>query len=470
MPSDPFRVDIHCGVSFVALFLVLIRATALEFRRGESLVMPKESCLDHRKREKLVLIRETFVRLCANDHCAASLLTLLEYLTNGELERLEKSEEQGEPWIRASMNSICSDMMDHYSRRSIQERMRWFRVWGVVGVDDSVCGEIRRYLLNVDVVNLLLQKRVVLDVPPPAKLPHPTTAKPDCVVADGSSAKSTQIDDLYIKEEVYVNRGSINQSSDPTPPRTPRSPTLDLADLYLEDSIEKFTQDVYSRVNRSAKLENLRAKSSTELCERMRDVESDYGPVEFRGRLIGFLQADTDWLRQTKWPINAFLKDPSKYERVSAPPPSSLVDFRQPLPNGTSTHTPVNPTTLPEEADIWNEVVKSGIPVGAFDWLMVEGRNLAVCREHPQFTMANWRKICEKVQPILDAGEGAWLTFHWLIKAKDNWWKAFTGQYDNCAKPKTNGKPPKVDLLAQDRKEAEEYERKRKLERTAGAK
>ena len=410
------------------------------FRRGGRLNMPRESCLEHRKREKLVLIRETFVNLCANDHGAASLLTLLEYLTNGELERMEKSEEEGDPWIRASMNRICSDMMDHYSRRSIQERMRWLREWRMVSVDDAVSGEIRRYLLNVDFINSLLLRRAVMDIPPPAKLPDHTPAKPDCVVADDTSAKSTKIDPLSsIKEEVYISRESINTLGDYSHKTPTENPTLDTADLYLEDPIEKFTQDAYSRINRSAELKSLKTKSSSELCERLRNAESDYGPVEFRGRLIGFLETEADWLRQAKWTIHAFLKDPAKYERAARRSPSPAAPSQQP-PNGSSVPPHAKLTVFPEEADIWNEIVTAGTPISAFDWEMDEGKNLAKCRNHSQFNIQNWRKVCEKVQPVLAAGEGAWITFRWLIKDNNNWWKAFQGEYDNSAKPKANGK------------------------------
>src|SRR5438876_6145 len=117
--------------------------------------MPRESCLSHRRGDKIVLIRDSFVRLFAGDHCCAAILGLLEYLTTNELERMEKAEETGNPWIRASLNQICADMMDHYSRRMIQDRLSRMKDWEILATDANRLGAINSYLLNVDRVNQL---------------------------------------------------------------------------------------------------------------------------------------------------------------------------------------------------------------------------------------------------------------------------------------------------------------------------
>lgn len=83
-------------------------------------------------------------------------------------------------------------------------------------------------------------------------------------------------------------------------------------------------------------------------------------------------------------------------------------------------------------------MVTAGSQVEAFDWDMEEGRNLRRCRDQVKFTAASWRLACEKAQKALE-NECGWVTFRWLIKNDNNWWKVLQGEYDNY-KPKTKTK------------------------------
>ena len=67
--------------------------------------MAKDSCVYHHASYR-VTIRKDYVDMFDGDHCAATLAWMLEFSTNGELHRLKMAEEDGEPWIKASMSSL----------------------------------------------------------------------------------------------------------------------------------------------------------------------------------------------------------------------------------------------------------------------------------------------------------------------------------------------------------------------------
>jgi hypothetical protein len=95
---------------------------------------------------------------------------------------------------------------------------------------------------------------------------------------------------------------------------------------------------------------------------------------------------------------------------------------------------------LPDEADVWNEVVTAGVKVVAFDWVMEEGTHLRRCRENAKFTAAAWRVVCQNAQKALE-NECGWVTFRWLLKNDNNWWKILNGEHTATYKPKA--KTPK---------------------------
>lgn len=54
--------------------------------------MNKGSCIAHPKRQQLAVIREDYLAICENNHCAAALLNVLEYWTNIKLANREQAQ------------------------------------------------------------------------------------------------------------------------------------------------------------------------------------------------------------------------------------------------------------------------------------------------------------------------------------------------------------------------------------------
>lgn len=252
-----------------------------------------------------------------------------------------------------------------------------------------------------------------------------------------------------------------SQERESIPPVVPHSENL----LDLEDDPITYVQNLYKRENRRAKLDNLRARSGERLCEDIRRAESNHGAVEFRTALITYLNDPSEWLREKRWPIHVFLKQVDKYisdspQTPRAPrtaSPGSIADQPQatnwqPSPDAglkTGVQFPQVPKSLPEEADVWNEVVTAGVPIAEFDWEMEEGKSLRRCRDQVRFTATAWRTVCEKAQKALE-NECGWVTFRWLIKNDNNWWKVLQGEYDTYkAKQPKAAKPSGLTAIEQ---------------------
>jgi len=75
---------------------------------------------------------------------------------------MEMAEEEGEPWVKASMGKIVEDLMVHYERSSIQKRIDCLVNRGIVKEKQSRIGQVKQYLLEVDRLNDLLSKRSVM--------------------------------------------------------------------------------------------------------------------------------------------------------------------------------------------------------------------------------------------------------------------------------------------------------------------
>lgn len=201
--------------------------------------MPKDSCVIHPKGYYLEFRRD-YVELFHGDHCAAVLCGLLEYLTNGEMARLRVAEENGEPWIKASMPSILEDTLALYSVRSLQSRIDWLESVGIVRVDRQVSGKIRRYLFDCDLVSEMLRLRRVLD--PPGSIGKiadekngPPSAKPS---AEPSAETTKEGGALNLKEESPITDNKTLSVGSPPETSSEEKLTPELVRRKIEEILK----------------------------------------------------------------------------------------------------------------------------------------------------------------------------------------------------------------------------------------
>lgn len=226
---------------------------------------------------------------------------------------------------------------------------------------------------------------------------------------------------------------------------TPYSPPIEnfsSSSLDLDDPIETFLVNAWSRVRR-VRLK-LNRKSDAATVERCRELDAAHPAGEFRRAALLFLESESGYLRQFRWPIQVFLSQVGAWldrasETVTDTPSHALAPAgeaagQQPIPQGQSPATdapsglqsPPSPPSLPAPCQEWNRVVTAGDPVE--DWTR---HDVPLQRQmnDPDF-VASLPKILEIAQSVCLSG-GSWKpTFRWLLRTgKDgvvNWHKLLT--------------------------------------------
>ena len=222
--------------------------------------MPKDSCIEHVKGFYLEMRRD-YVELFDGDHCSAALAAFFEWATTNEKARMRMAQETGEPWIKVSMPKLFDETVGLYSIRALQDRLDFFQENALVLVDDKA-GTIRRYLLNISLINRLLSVGTVLRVldrknchpgkiAGPEKLPMVFPNHPG-KIADGFSG----VEGVY-KEVSLI---SLNQQSKESPKvpleerLTPDVDTVhltDFEDIELPDEPAKSKKQTWESGDRS---------------------------------------------------------------------------------------------------------------------------------------------------------------------------------------------------------------------------
>jgi phage replication O-like protein O len=243
----------------------------------------------------------------------------------------------------------------------------------------------------------------------------------------------------------------------------------DDADLNLEDDILTFVENAYRRGNHRAKLDKLRAKSSEVICNAVRRAEEERGAAAFRRAVIVYLNHSDDWLIKERWPIRHLLKYVDRYLPADLVPiPARLSprhasaeaseDANQHPASADSMAGSLPPVAaIPYAAQEWNRVVTAAPPVEA--WTKRD-RSLDSAAADPDFISALPRVLeaCQLAFQNKPPEEIDWLSFHWLLKAKrgesENWYRIARGEM-NWMKHRRDagGKPKKVDLLEEVRRE-----------------
>lgn len=195
-------------------------------------------------------------------------------------------------------------------------------------------------------------------------------------------------------------------------------------DLQDGTSVLEFVKNAY-RQSRGAKITNADLKR---FAERIMEAEQSASPEEFRTGLWKFLETSSDWLRENKWPIMAYLKSPSGYTPASQRTSRVVSPLDSPAPK-------VSHSSYLQYVDRWNTVIPEVpcVTLQKFEIKLVEDALrkgefeavfedvLAKCRQildaHPEMTG-------EFTFPSLFVGfTPKWQriymgTFNWAMKAK----------------------------------------------------
>jgi hypothetical protein len=385
--------------------------------------MPAESCIKHSG--GFFKFNDDFHRLLGYDSCATVVLGIFEFWTNGELSRMERLGDSGDPWIDASVAAICQEARHQYSDRPVREALAKLEKRGFLQTRATKLGAIKRYLLKYSVLQNALN----------GNLGNFTVEN-----TEGSgnfTVENTEVRDCYKEEEVRTeetrntsspgkvlkNQNAVSATPPPPSSAAPLPPSerlnSDVSNVTYEEfkkrwnwfpkrpwpkiSNSKATTDALSK-----KWEAVQIDQDTldeELESWMEDewaIEHDYGP----GGLISRLMKRSGVQRKDK--------------RRHSPTPAQYVG----------------------QSRVCEQMWRALVPSDAVDWSSYPVPSWP----HSQDFYSNFEKICLKAQAIRTANlrEHSWLQYSWLFKCNgdDNWRKLLRGEYDWMA---NKGKPVQED-------------------------
>lgn len=199
--------------------------------------------------------------------------------------------------------------------------------------------------------------------------------------------------------------------------------------LQLDESVDKFIANAY-RQSRGAKITKAEIKRYTDKIE---TTEESLSREEFRTQLWHFLNTPSKWLRENKWPIAAFLKDPLSY---TAPVPAYRTSRdASPAPAVHTTSSEVAPnapvrsaTSYLHYVDKWNTIIPE-VPCGELPEFVV--RQVEKTIQDPEFA-AVFDEVIDKCAQIARVGLMV-VSFRWLCTStKDGptWQQLYMGKYD----------------------------------------
>jgi len=408
-----------------------------------------ESCIKHVAEPELLIIRNDYIRITQQDHCAAALLAWLEYRTNGELPRLKNSKVHREPWITSTFALIESDLCKHYTFKTIRAALDKLVRLGFVQTsfttkEDREKGT--RFLLKIETIQTAIgrevkevsgkfqsgkfQSRSGKFQPETGELQSASGEfQPPYKEAESSSCISESNQSNF---ESKTNTPPSEENQENTSAEEerwvdgPEAATLILASMRRPGALSG-PGSARTKITEGLAVDGLSINSS--IIDPVVDKFSKWAKTCGRkvtadavitGRWLRILTGaeplslDTDTLDLPSTPVNL---PPIDLQPISLKPPP-------PIP-------PASPRNeLPFLALRWNEVVHSGPPVVVWKEQSNGDFLLRILMSDPAFqresekALTKAEKLCAAKHP-----KGSYLTFGWFIKP-GKWCEVLNGQHD----------------------------------------
>lgn len=157
--------------------------------------MSQTSCIRRLPKTKFVIRREELLAISDNNDCAAQILHLFEFWTNGKIAEQQRirqynqvAAKAGSPllrdeglWLYESIQNIQNGLLDGYSEKTIRNSLKFLESSGFIKTKPSniAWDRTKYYLLQIKAVNAALDKwdkeRQQEDVEEISDLPEPKT-------------------------------------------------------------------------------------------------------------------------------------------------------------------------------------------------------------------------------------------------------------------------------------------------------
>ena len=416
-----------------------------------------ESCIKHVAEPELLIIRNDYVRITQQDHCAAALLAWLEYRTNGELPRLKNSKVHREPWITSTFALIEADLCKHYTFKTIRAALDKLVRLGFVQTSSTTKEDREkgtRFLFKIETIQTAIGREVkeVSGKFQSGKF-QSASGKFQSVTGELQPA-SGKFPPTYKEAESSTCMSESNQSnSEPktnTPPseETQEQNTNAIAEPGVLREIEFTEFDDWTNDGGDAVIAALRRQKGIKLSPKQRQtIREKLVMVLIREGLIDEtayrfalwarehnkagepqLICYGRWLKCLKGEESLDIDPPDLPSTPVSLPPIDLQPISPKSPPDIPLASPHN--GLPPLALRWNEVVHSGPPVVAWkeqsngDFLLRTLMSDLAFQRESETALAKAEKLCAAKHP-----KGSYLTFGWFIKP-GKWCEVLNGQHD----------------------------------------
>ncbi len=413
--------------------------------------MPKDSCIEHKK-SYYIQLRRDYLELLGGDQCAALLLAVLEFQTNGEANRDDIRDRVREPWITVSLSGLARHLLALYSDRWVKKRIRFLEQSGLLTVE-RYPGQLNRYLLNCAFITEALKDKLIFK---PGFGDDQGSEFTSEVSSPVTREVSSPVGGDYNKEEELEEKEPI-----PPPPFPSRNAPIE----------ERLDPDVVSDIQELYVVEETPPERSAKSKTQMSSQEQRRFWNHWRRR-TGLKPDVIERARYQRWLSYRALDDAitavNGYTYTADGKPGldafSLQNFQQcytqslaaeryrekmaqeraindslATPPASTTPTPAASPTSPwcsgMAVNAWNEMVPSN-PVD-WDWLRDDSKDLDKAVNDPVFEQ-RFPEICAKAEALAQGGRLD-RDFRWMIKSygkkAGNWWEFLNEKERPKAKP-----------------------------------
>jgi len=425
--------------------------------------MAFNSCIPHPDCFRYFYCRQEYWIIANDDKFKAVLLAALEFFTNGRLGDMDDNGETGDPWIVKSMDDFSNHTFGWHPRRRLVDAMDELEKEGWVKIRRSnQLGKNSSFLLCIDELSAKINELAASrkyrrfgrdrnrsdarvhsanfsECTPTLEMKNPEctpTLEPECTRALAYKEVKNSTNEEELKEttkELFLSPSSQEETDsqipetqellETTPPAKsflPRAAadSQNTYDLQESEPVCVFIENAYRQrsgrhIDASKKYIHgkITSRSNTPLRGKIESAERRMSREEFRLALWRYLDTDDLWLRNNKWPLGSFLKDPLKYASASqdeseqTPRYSAIPPATESAPEATQ----INLNSPLYYIQTWDTIVHMKTS-GKLSGFTLKKLDTAIRDSDFQ---ERFTEVCEKTAKLIQAGQD--YDFAWLF-------------------------------------------------------
>ena len=380
--------------------------------------------------EPMVIIRMDYMRMTDEDHCASALMNYFAF----KAECLLQTHPKLAPWHVATYLEIEQGLCNHYSYRTIKEALDKISKWGYVKMVLPTRTEPGRFLFDVPLVKQAIANRAPMEV---------VDNTGSVILQDGSRRfdilppdEAKRFDETTPTNcnfaGPYKEETSERCTSEDVQPPIPPAEDEEQEMAFLEG------EDAYLRVRLALSKHRGFDPNQSE----KRKLKANLAEHHIRADLVSpVVDRFVEWAKKQTKEIPpscvasktflALLMGEESLDVDKQPAESRGFTPHKTLPPSPPTSLPVATNGLPALAKRWNEVVKSGPPILAWDRDSEMAKALSSLEKNPSF-QEQVETMLMKVERLCAAKheKGGFMSLSWILKKPGRWSEILNGEKD----------------------------------------